>query len=245
MRLMLCIAFAVVTSWSAGSAAQETGAPLQFTVPVLPAAAKYLEMLEMPPYLALALENNDLSPSLSSRLEIVNRRSFRIRAGVLTFVKRKDALFTYEAGVNLSLGVGDAKFTIPVEVDVSGLARGNVVVRLFPPLAKMLPKDLVDRIEFKIRTLANLQAQRKLLAYLDGLSKEQASLGRGRDGLIEAILLDAYARKPQAIAAGGDRGRAEAHSDQAILIITLAIWIIGFPVFLFFVRTRRKEQRAA
>jgi len=245
MRAMLCIAFAVLTSLSGGLGAQETGTPLRFTVRVLPAAAAYLDLLEMPSYLALALENIGLSPSLSSRLEIVDRRSFRIRAGVLTFVKRKDSLFAYEAGVNLSLGVGEAKFTVPVEVDVSGLERGNVVVRVFPPLAKMLPQDLVDRIEFKVRTLANLQAQRKLLAYLDRLTKVQESLGRGRDGLIEAILLDAYARNPQAIAAGGDRGRAETLSDQAILIITLAIWIIGFPVFLFFVRTRRKEQRPA
>ena len=65
--------------------------------------------------------------------------------------------------------------------------------------------------------------------------------------MLEAIALEAYNRsgEPATGATGRDRGEAEPLSDQVMLLATLAIWLIGFPVFLYFVRARRRRQRPA
>jgi len=117
---------------------------------------------------------------------------------------------------------------------------------VFPPLAKLVPQPFIERVEFKIRELANLQAQKNVLAYLDRIAKEQGKK-RGFDGMLEAIAFEAYNRSggPSVATPVRDRGEAEPLSDQIMLLATLAIWIIGFPVFLYFVRTRRKGQRPA
>jgi hypothetical protein len=84
-----------------------------------------------------------------------------------------------------------------------------------------------------------------MLAYFDRLAKEQRDRKRGFDGMLEAIALEAYNRSGGPAAPGRDRGEAEPFSDQLMLLATLAIWLIGFPVFLYIVRTRRKGKPAA
>lgn len=227
------------------AAAQQAEDAVSFRIPVLPEIARHLDLLEAPAHLGLALENNGLSPSLSSRLRVLSRESAQIRAGILTYKERRGPLYRYEAGLNLSLGVGEASFTVPVEVDASAVAAGAVTVRIYPPLARLLPQEFIDRVDFKIRSLANVAAQRKMLAYLDRLAGEQRAKGRDREGLLEAIAFEAYNRAPAAAAAGPDAGRAEPLSDQVMLLLTLAIWLAGFPILLLVVRMRRKGQRPA
>jgi len=238
---------ALLSLCCADAVAQQTSGVIRFEVPVLPEAARHLELLTVPSYLALALENNGMNPSLSSRLVIRNRESFQVKAGILRYTGRKGSVFNYEAGIHLSFGVGESSFTARVEVDTSALDKGTVAVRVFPPLARLIPQDFIERVEFKMRVLANLQAQRDMLTYFDRIAKEQRDRKRGFDGMLEAIAIEAYNRSggPALAATGRDRGEAESLSDQAMLLATLAIWLIGFPVFLYIVRTRRKGQRPA
>jgi len=210
-------------------------------VPVLPESARYLDLLAAPGIAALALENNDLYPSLSSRPVIKNRESFAIRSGVVRYIGRKAEVDSYETGFNLPLVSGESTLTFPVEVDTSGVATGMLVIRMYPPLAKFLPEDLLQRVEFKIRSLADLESQRKMLTYLDRVSSEQKAKGRGFDGVLEAIALEAYNRSGGTGQALSDRGRAESLSDQAVLLAVLAVWLIGFPIFLFLVRRKQKK----
>ena len=165
-----------------------------FRVPVLPESARYLDLLAAPGIAALALENNDLYPSLSSRLVIKDREGFTIRSGVVRYIGRKAEVYSYKAGFNLPLVSGESTLTFPVEVDTGSAAKGMVVIRMYPPLAKLLPEDLLQRVEFKIRSLADLHSQRKLLTYLDRVSKEQKAKGRGFDGVAEDLPECAQAR---------------------------------------------------
>jgi hypothetical protein len=228
------------------SFSQQSANAVRFNIPVVPEAAKHLEILTVPGYLALALENNGFHPSVSSRLIVKDRESFQIRVGFVRYKGRKGDLYSYDTGVNLSLGVTDTEITVPVEVDTSSVSTGTLSVRAYPPLASFLPNEFLERVQLKISLLANLSSQRTMLAYFDRLAKEQQAKGRGFEGMLEAIALEAY-NNSSGPGAGPrrDRGAAEPLSDQIILLATLAIWLIGFPIFLLFVRRRRKARQPA
>lgn len=217
---------------------------VKFDVPILPDAARYIDLLAAPGIAALMLENNELYPSLSSRLVVKDRESLSIRAGVVRFTGRKAGVFSYEAGFNISLGVGKSRLTFPVEMDASGIAKGKLELRLYPPLARFLPEEILQKIEFKIRSFADLRSQRKLMDYLDRLSKEQQAKGRGFDGMLEVITLEAYNRSDKASPASGAPTITISDSfvDGAVLLGVLAIWLIGFPVFILFERRMRKPS---
>ena len=158
------------------------GTAVKLSIPVVPEAARHIDFLTVPGYAALALENNGLHPSLSSRLIVKDRESFRIRTAVVRYQGKQGAVYSYDAGVNFSLGIGETELTLPVEVDTSGIAAGTLVVRIYPPLATLLPHEFVARVELKARLLADFESQRKLIGYLNRLAKEQQAKGAGFEG---------------------------------------------------------------
>jgi len=228
-------------AWLAPSFGQSRDT-IEFKIKVIPELARHLELLTAPGYLALAFENNGFYPSVSSRILVKDRESFQVRKGVVRYKGRNGPVYLYEAGVNLELGVVDKAFTVPVEVDTKAVSDGVVAVRAHPPLGGLLPNDLSQRAEFKIASFANIAAQQKLLAYLDRLSAQHSK--RGFDGMLEAIVLEAY-NKSGGPGPARDRGEPEPLSDQIFLIATVAIWLIGLPILLLFVRIRRKRAGSA
>ena len=246
----IVIIAAVLGSFLCSEAIGQSGRKaISFEVQVIPETERYAELLTVPGYAALALENNDFRPSLSSPLVITNREALQIRTGIIRYVGRKASVYSYEAGFNVQLGVGESGITFPVEIDATHAGRGLVVVRVFPPLATMMPDDVIERIQFKIRALASIQVQLKVLNYLDRLSKEEQTASRGFPGLLEAIVLEAYNRASTTKKWGLDTALPmifarwpESLTNQVILIIILAIWLIGFPIFLLFARRRKKQN---
>jgi hypothetical protein len=217
------------------SNAAEPGSELSFEIPTLPGYQRYVRLFEHPGYLAVLLENNDLPLTHSSKL-IVRERGREVEAKniVIRFIGRNGTSYNYEAGV--TLGIGSASVTVPVVADFSGLAAGKTTVVARLPLATLIPGEKRERIQSKVRTFANAATQQKLLDYLDRLSKTVP--GAGFDGLGEAILLDAYNRGGGP-ALRGDVGDAVPLSEQWMLILTLAIWFILFPIALIVYRLRR------
>ena len=205
---------------------------VQIDLPVLPAAQRYVELLAYPSYLAVALENNGFNPSYSSRLTLVDPQQLKLRAAVLKFTGRKGPVFTYSAGAALDLGVSESSISFPVEIDVSKVASGTVSVRLYPPLAKFIPQELLDRVTIKAQILSDVTAQQKLLAYMDGISKDIPT-SSGWAPVLERIMIDAYNRGSRsAMAPGRDVGDAEPLSDQTLLFVTLIIWLVLVPGIL-------------
>ena len=203
--------------WAAGVAAAED---IRFEVPTLSAFQRYADLLAQPGFLAIALENNELSPSLSDKLKVTDHgKGAELRRATLRFTGRKGQVFTYEAGY--FLGVGSVKVSFPVAVDVSELAAGKSTVILSPPLASLIPADLTERIRLKSQLVANADAQRKLLAYLDRVSKDGDP--------VQAILIDAYNRSASfsMTSESRDVGDALPLSDQWMLILTLLIWAVA------------------
>lgn len=218
---------------------------IQFKVPVIADVKRYEGILATPAYAALALENNGLGVSLSSKMSIQGRDAFKIKTGTISFLGRKGSLFQYKASARLFNGVNPSEIAVPFEIDLSNMDEGFLLVRAYPPLPKLIPKELIDRIEFKIRSLADVYTQRQLVTYLDELAKDANVKRNGFEGLLEQIAFDAY-NKTTGVAVGtrvDDVGRAEVISDQWMLILAACLWIIGIPLFLWIVRQRRKMVR--
>jgi hypothetical protein len=241
-KALMALVLAAAAAWLPTASAQRSADPaITLEVPVLPEVARHLDLLAIPSYLALALENNGLNPSLSSRVEVKDRRAFSIRAGTLRFVDRKGPVFRFEGTLSIPLGLVESGLAVPIEVDTSAIAEGKVVVRAYSGLSAVLPQALIQRVEFKARTLAGVEAQRKMLAYLDRLAQEHRTNERGLEPMLEAIAFEAYNRGGPS-AAAVDREGAGSISDQALVLVTAAIWLLGFPLFLWFVRSRRRLQ---
>ena len=220
-----------------GSAADE----LIFEIPALSGFQRHIGLLEHPGYIGVLLENNGLSPTSSGKMVVRDRgREVQAKSGILRFAGRKGAVYNYEGGV--SLGIGKASITVPAVVDVSQIASGKVVVMAKLPLANLLSEDKRTRIDAKVRMLANMTVQQKLLDYLDATAK---SAGSEPGAMFEAILLDSYNRSGGPAAARADVGDAVPISEQMMLIVTLAIWLILFPAGLLIYKLRRWRRAAA
>jgi hypothetical protein len=210
---------------------------------VLPEAVRHREILTVPGYAALVMENNGLHLSLSNKMTVVDRETVQIKAGHLRYAGQKDDVYTYQASIRLDAGVGMSGINFPVEVDLSRMASGVAVIRVYPPLARFLPDKLLEAMESKLQTLMGLESQQKMLGYLDRLTEEHRVSGKGFDGVLEAIAFEAYNSPGRAPAAA--RFAPERLSDKIVLLATLAIWLIGFPIFLLVVRSRRMKNAAS
>jgi hypothetical protein len=232
---------AVVVAWGlAASPAARSADDLSFEVAVMPEFQRHAELFAHPGYAAIALESIGLSPSLSSKLVVKERgKSVGTRYGTLRFVGRKDALYSYEAAI--SAGDTGAHLTVPVTVDASSLSAGKIMVTIRPPLASLIPSALTDRIQVKIRMVANATAQKTALGYLDSLAKAAGSEG---GTLFEALLLDSYNRSGGTGFANADVGEPLPLSEQWMLILTLLIWAVAVPT-VYVVHWRRRRAKPA
>ena len=243
---MLLAALVLFAQPVAAADAKPGADSIRFDVAVAPDAARHLELLAYPAYAAVALENVGVSPSNSSRVIVKDGRTLQFRNAVVKYIERKGALFSYEATVEWGLGVTQASFKLPLEVDAAALGEGRVTVRVQLPLAKYLPEELPERIGLKLQSLATPEVQAKLLAYLDAAAARPHQQS-GTAGLIEQIMIDAYNHTAagQPAAGGREPGDAEPLSEQIALIATLAIWLVLVPGGVLARRywLRRKARR--
>jgi hypothetical protein len=190
---------------------------VRLQIPALPELQRYEDLLSYPTYLAVVLDNNGLSPSLSHRPTLINPGTLRIGPAVLRFKEKTGSIYRYEAGVTINLGLTESEFTFPLVVDTEGIRTGKILVVLKPPLGGFLPSELLGRIQIKAELLSNVHAQQKIYAYLDKLS---ASGKRGDDvrTLFEPILLDAYNKS----AASSQAHTSQAHTSQPIDAFSLS-----------------------
>lgn len=215
--------------------------PIVFQVPALPSLERHVELLAFPSYLALALENNGLKPSYSSRLIVHDRASFEIREASVRYLGRKGPVFRYEGRLKLQVGGAESAVSVPAELDTATLSTGTLTLRLYSPLSTLLPQELLDRIDFKIRSFADAAVQQRMLQYLDEVRKRAP--GASLDAMLETILVEAYNRGAPVAAGGRDVGDAEPLSDQWALIATLLIWLVAVPALIVF-RWRRRGKPA-
>ncbi len=229
-----------------GLAATPQREAIHFDLEVLPDAKRYVELAAYPSYLAAALQNNGFASSQSGRVIIEDGRTLRFKNAVVTFVRQDKAVFHYNATVEWSIGIAQSKFELPVEADLSRVGEGKVAIRVYPPLAKLFPEELMDKIRLKVQSVANLAVQQRMLEYFDGLpGSKEGRLDTAR--MFERILIDAYnlpAVAPGLVGAG-EPGDALPLSDQVLLLITLMIWVVAPLAWLGWRYWRGRGRRGA
>ncbi len=224
-------------------AERKSSQPLQFVIPVLPEAERYLDLLSYPPYLAVALENNGITPSNMSRIMIVDGHTVQSKNAFLRFSEKKRDVFIYQARMELEIATVKTGFTLPTEVDTSGIRKGTVTVRIYVPLAKLLPESLIEKIRGKIQSLTGEAVQKKMLAYFNDLEKRRPQ-GSGTAGMLELILIQGYNSSSSAgLGEGREPGDAEPWSDQVLFLATLGIWLVLVPFAILTIYLWRRFKR--
>lgn len=218
---------------------------LVFKLPVLPDMQRHSYLLENPAYLALALENSGMSISLSSRIQVKDRSTFEIRNLAVRFAGKTGSVYRYDAKFKLVIAGVDSELAVPAEVDVSGLNGGNITVKAYPPMAGAIPSFLLDRVDFKLKLIADLSRQRDIVDYLDKLPQKTPAAG-ALSPRLEAIITEAYNRGGLVPAGIRDAGEATPLSEQIGLIVTILIWLIAVPIVVALrYRRNRREMRAS
>jgi hypothetical protein len=218
---------------------------LQFEIPIVQGAQKYLELLEYPAYLVAALENNGIKASSMGRPTLIDEHTIQLKNAMLRFAAKKGAVYAYKTSIEWDIPLKHLKFEVPVEIDTSSISKGNIQVSVFLPLASFFPDALVERIRMKIQMLSGTEVQKRMLGYFDGLSKK-TDPASGLQGLFFKIMLQSYSAP---VDAGGvctprEPGDAESLSDQAYLLATLAIWfVIGPASIAAFIIWRNRKNR--
>lgn len=214
---------------------------LTFSLPVLPELQRHFYLLENPAYLVLVLENNGMGLSLSSKPVLRGRTGFSIRNLTVQFSGKSDSVYRYAATLKLSVAGVETEINVPAEVDVSGADSGSVVVKAYPPMAGIIPQVLLERVDFKLKLIADLARQGEILRYLENLPQRLPAAGP-LDARLEAILTEAYNRSTVVVVPARDNGGATPLSEQIALILTIAIWLIAVPVVMV-LRYRRNMRK--
>jgi len=201
-------------------------------------------LLASPAYATLALSNVGMPISLSRPVKILSRESIQIGSDSLNFLNKKNGIFNYTASIGLVMG---KTVNVPVEIDSRDLDKGILHIRVFPPLAGLIPNEIIVKVESKLQNLANENIQKKLSEYL--LKRSGRSLGSPSEvsQLLENIAFDAINQLnisgvSRSSRSYGDVGLAEPLESQWPLIFAVMIWIIGLPIFLLVVRLNRLKN---
>ena len=248
-RGMVAILFAWC-SLSTVFAAEASSNALQFDIAVVQGAERYLELLEYPAYLAVALENNGIKPSNMGSISLVDEHTVQLKSAMLQYVGKSGSVYTYKSSLEWDIPFKHLKFDVPVEVDMGSVAKGAAHVSVLLPLANLFPNALVDRIRMKIQMLSGEDVQKRMLGYFDDLSGK-TDHAPGLQGLFSKILLAKIQLQscsapigPVEVIVPKEPGDAEPLSDQAYLLATLAIWLIIGPasIALFIIWRNRKSR---
>ena len=218
--------------------------PLKFEIPVSAALSTYVDtLLVSPAYAALALQNAGMPIALTSPIKLLNRQSLQVGPGKVSYQKKKDKVYFYTASMVLPLG---KEISLPVEIDVSDMDNGRLQIRVYTGLSGLVPQDFLFRVESKMQMLANANSQKQLIAYLVERSGGKLGDANAQSRLFDAIMFDAFNNPGRFTSSGGspnqrEAGLAEPLYDQFALIFAVIIWLVGFPIYLFFIRRQRKH----
>lgn len=162
-------------------------------IQVNPALGRYIDLLEHPPFLELALENNGVQVSITGKLLIPDEHTAQIKNvtlgdvnidPILRFTHREGQVFFYQASI--------LDVTIPVSVDTSLVANGLISI-IFPKTsASIVLNKFSAAIGDKIQILANDNLQKQMLKYLDGIASNKPQGRNEKEWVVNQILLQGF-----------------------------------------------------
>ena len=249
MLSRLTVLFLFVLCWAQPLyAASPKEDAFQIEIPIVQGAKKYLDLLEYPAYLVVALENNGIKTSNMGRPTLIDEHTVQLKSAMLRFTEKKGAVYAYKTSIEWDIPLQHLKFEVPVEIDTSSVSKGKIKVSIFLPLANLFPDALVERIRMKTQILSGPEVQKRMLGYFDDLSKK-TDPASGLQGLFSKIMLQSYSAPVDVggVCSPREPGDAESLSDQAYLLATLVIWLLIGPAsiaaFIFWRNRKNKNQK--
>jgi hypothetical protein len=205
---------------------------LKFEIPIIDGVEKYLQLLEYPAYLVVALENNGIAVSSSGRITLVSEDVIQSNGHfIFHYSHKKGATYFYNAVLEWETPIKYFKFEVPIQVDTSSVAKMVISLNFDLAIATFLPDQLINRIREKITNLTGPNTQKLILVNLDELMKKGQHDGSFAK-LKSQIMFHSYNNQISSVPVGvmviREPGDAESISDQAYFFGTLAIWLIFF-----------------
>lgn len=213
---------------------------ITFTVQLPKEAARYTALLQFPGAACMAMENAGLQLSLVDTLSVGNGgRSVSVRNLTLEFRSYANEQAVFEASTLVGIEAAGSRLSFPVIVDLRSVGSGTAKVSLLIPGAKLIPPGLVDKLQTKLQQWSSPEVHKRIFDYLSSLSIDTVDKDP-IDSMVRQIMADGYNRRALARSHGGNAGEAIPLSDQWMLILSLAIWLIAVPV-TYLVRRRRSN----
>lgn len=179
-----------------GYAADNAESSPRFDIHVNPALARYLDLLEYPPYLELALENNGVEITAAGKLLILNEHAAQIKnvtlgdvniEPTLVFSHREGAVFFYKASM--------MDVSVPVNIDASSLGNGTISI-IFPKSSNNIVLSRFSKaIGEKIQMLANDSLQQRMLKYFDEIALKKPESRNEKEWIVSQIMLEGYNKR--------------------------------------------------
>lgn len=217
--------------------------PLKFEITVIDGVEKYLELMQYPAYLVVALENNGIAASGSGRLKLVSESKVQsVGHFLFYFSKKDDNVYFYNAVLEWDTPIKRFTFDVPIQVNTAAIAKRVISVSFDIPMAEVFPDQLTNRIREKIVSLTNPNIQKLILDNLDEIMKKQ-----GLDGSISnlkyQLMFQAYNRQIERVSAEPatirEPGDSVPLSDQVYFFGTLGIWLISPLIILGLYKSRK------
>ena len=232
IRFLICM-FLTLVSFTEAKAADQF---VKLEVQIAPELEGYQFLFQSPSYAVLALQNAGLNISLTKPVVIIDRTTFEIGPGKIKYITKKGTNYFYDVTLSLPLG---KRVVFPLQIETSEISRGRLLINFQPSIAGLIPLELIEKVESKLMALGNSNAQKQLSLYLTKLDV-QARFDLNQVNALDRIAFDAYTRAGNSMT--NDKGISEPVSDQIALILTMIIWLVCFPVFLFILRRQRARQ---
>jgi hypothetical protein len=231
--------FLFVILYSANLYAEDLNNQIKFELNVMPAFSMYKDIFKKPSIAVIALQNSGATLSQTMPIEYLSFDKFKMGPADLQYIEVNRNHYYYKASLKMPFGI-EKKLAIPIDLDISNLSQGKVIIIINSQIKPMIPNDLLIRLDTKIKSLASDASQKALLTYL--LSEKISQNGKKLESLDERIVID-FIRQTQTATPTKDQGSSEALSDQILLIVSVLIWLAGFPLFLYVVRQKRLRLR--
>ena len=220
--------------------AEEAPADLKFEIKIVENASGFIELLQYPSYLAVALENSGIRSTNAGRILLVDRENIQFRNVSVRFLEKKGLIYRYTSHIQWDISMTQLTLDIPFEVDLRKLDEKIVEVSFYPKGSALLPDALVQKMQMKIQAIASQEAQQAIINYLQKISNKNK---RGIDGMLETILIDSY--NLPVVSYGDGRkefGDAEPLKDQYYLLGTILIWFLFLPITIGFLWWKKHRK---
>lgn len=235
IRYLICI-FLTLVGFTQAKAADQF---VKLEVQIAPELESYQFLFQSPSYAVLALQNAGLNISLTKPVVFIDRTNFEIGPGKIKYITKKGTNYFYDVTLSLPLG---KRVVFPLQIETNEISRGRLLINFQPPIAGLIPLELIEKIESKLMALGNSNAQKQLSLYLTKLDAQTRS-DLIQVNALDRIAFDAYIRAGKSMT--NDKGISEPVSDQIALILTIMIWLVCFPAFLFILRRQRARQASS